>query len=113
MSVTPPCIVFMYQREKYDTCCKFLFVKRICLNEERGSHHDKHLNICTVFLFPKQKSFHVSVSIMSVKKTGSHLFRDFSIQQIPVAATVQVEMTAKLKIRRFSNFDGSPKQIIN
>jgi len=53
------------------------------------------------------------MSITSVKKTGSHLFRDFSIQQIPVAATVQVEMTAKLKIRRVSNFDGSPKQIIN
>jgi hypothetical protein len=29
---------------------------------------------------------------MLMKKTGSHLFSDFSIQQIPVAATVQVDI---------------------
>ena len=27
MSVNPPCTMFMYQREKYDTCCKFLLSK--------------------------------------------------------------------------------------
>jgi hypothetical protein len=69
------------------------YLKQISLNEEQGLQHDKHLNICTVFRFSKQKTFHVSASIMSVKKTASHLFRDFSIQQqIPVAATVQVEI---------------------
>jgi len=97
--------MFMYQREKYETyVANSYYLKQISLNEEQGSQHDKHLNICTVFLFSKQKTFHVSVSIMSVKKTGSHLFRDFSIQQqIPVAAMVQVEINNS-QIQKMKSF---------
>jgi hypothetical protein len=78
------------------------YLKQIGLNE--GLQHDKHLNICTIFLFSKPKTFHVSVSIMSVKKTGSHLFWDFIIQQqIPVAATVQVEINNS-RIKKIKSF---------
>jgi hypothetical protein len=93
MSVTPPCIMFMYQREKYETCCEFL------LSKTNQSEWTTRLTtwqtleyLHNTSLFKTKDLSCVCVNYVS-EENCSHLFRDFSIQQqIPVAATVQVEI---------------------